>query len=77
MRPRSWTAALAAVVSLVIVSLAGCASTGSGGAFTLSTTAVSGPPGTGFDSGLVSVGRLDAMYGAKAGRVLPTCARSR
>ena len=36
-------------------------------AFALSTTAVQGAPETGFDSGLVSVGRLDAMYGAKAG----------
>jgi Raf kinase inhibitor-like YbhB/YbcL family protein len=39
----------------------------SGGAFSLSTTAVQGAPETGFDSGLVSVGRLNAMYGAKAG----------
>jgi len=36
------------------------------GIFSVSTTAVSGPPETGFDSGLVSVGRLDAVYGAKA-----------
>jgi Raf kinase inhibitor-like YbhB/YbcL family protein len=36
-------------------------------AFALSTTAVQGAPETGFDSGLVSVGRLDVMYGAKAG----------
>lgn len=35
-------------------------------AFALSTTAVQGAPETGFDSGLVSVGRLDVMYGAKA-----------
>lgn len=42
---------------------------GGGGdaAFALSTTAAQGAPETGFDSGLVSVGRLDAMYGAKAG----------
>jgi hypothetical protein len=40
---------------------------GSGSEFSLSTTAVSGPAETGFDSGLVSVGRLDALYGAKAG----------
>jgi len=35
--------------------------------FTLATTAVSGGPETGFDSGLVSVGRLDAIYGSKPG----------
>ena len=35
--------------------------------FTLSTPAVQGPAETGFDSGLVSVGRLNAIYGAKAG----------
>ena len=68
MRARFITAALAAAASLVVVSLAGCASmSGGGGPFTLSSTAVSGPPETGFDSGLVSVGRLDAMYGAKPG----------
>jgi len=36
-------------------------------AFSLSTTAVQGPAETGFDSGLVSIGRLNAIYGAKAG----------
>ncbi len=35
------------------------------GAFAVSTTAVQGPPETGFDSGLTSVGRLNAMYGAR------------
>jgi Raf kinase inhibitor-like YbhB/YbcL family protein len=61
--------AAAVVFSVVLLSLAGCTSMadGKGTAFTVSTTAVSGPPETGFDSGLVSVGRLDAMYGAKAG----------
>jgi len=67
MKTRCRAAVLAAVASLFVVSLAACASMGSGAAFTLSTTAVSGPPETGFDSGLVSVGRLDAMYGAKPG----------
>ena len=55
---------------VVLVSLAGCVSMSDGKAhtaFSLSSTAVSGAPETGFDSGLVSVGRLDAMYGAKAG----------
>ncbi len=37
------------------------------GTFSLSTTAVSGSPETGFDSGLVSVGRLAAMYGIAPG----------
>jgi Raf kinase inhibitor-like YbhB/YbcL family protein len=62
-------APIAAIVSIVLLSLAGCASTGGAAAasFALSTTAVSGSPETGFDSGLVSVGRLDAMYGARAG----------
>jgi Raf kinase inhibitor-like YbhB/YbcL family protein len=36
------------------------------GTFSLSTNAVQGPPETGFDSGLASVGRLKAAYGAKA-----------
>ncbi len=35
--------------------------------FSLSTTAVQGPPETGFDSGLVSVGRLMDIYGGKPG----------
>lgn len=67
MKTRFRFAVLAAAAFLFVVSLAGCASMGSGNAFTLSTTAVSGPPETGFDSGLVSVGRLDAAYGAKPG----------
>jgi Raf kinase inhibitor-like YbhB/YbcL family protein len=61
---------VAAAVAAVLLGLVGCASMSesrSSGSFTLSTTAVSGPPETGFDSGLVSVGRLDAKYGAKAG----------
>lgn len=56
--------------SLVLLGLVGCASmsgSGGGGTFALRTNAVKGGPETGFDSGLVSVGRLDAMYGAKAG----------
>jgi Raf kinase inhibitor-like YbhB/YbcL family protein len=47
--------------------MSGAGSGGGDAAFALSTTAVQGAPETGFDSGLVSVGRLDAMYGAKAG----------
>jgi Raf kinase inhibitor-like YbhB/YbcL family protein len=35
-------------------------------AFTVTSPAVSGPSETGFDSGLVSAGRLDAQYAAKA-----------
>jgi len=35
--------------------------------FTVTSPAVSGPPETGFDSGLVSAGRLDVQYAAKAG----------
>lgn len=34
-------------------------------AFAVEVKVVSGAPETGFDSGLVSIGRLDAMYGAK------------
>jgi Raf kinase inhibitor-like YbhB/YbcL family protein len=37
------------------------------GDFSLSTTALVGPTETGFDSGLRSVGRLDAAYAAKPG----------
>jgi len=60
---------MAAIVSVVLLCIAGCASLSEGksGAFALSTTAVQGAPETGFDSGLVSIGRLNAMYGAKAG----------
>lgn len=36
-------------------------------AFSASTTVVSGPPETGFDSGLVSVGRIQAKYAAAPG----------
>lgn len=70
MNHRFRVAPIAAAVSIVLLSLAGCASMPGGASaapFTLSTTAVSGDPETGFDSGLVSVGRLDAIYGAKAG----------
>ncbi|HUI70266.1 MAG TPA: YbhB/YbcL family Raf kinase inhibitor-like protein [Spirochaetia bacterium] len=35
--------------------------------FTVTSPAVSGPSETGFDSGLISAGRLDAQYAAKAG----------
>ena len=35
--------------------------------FTVTTPAIAGPPEIGFDSGLSSAGRLDAMYAAKAG----------
>jgi len=60
---------MAAIVSVVLLCIAGCASLSEGksGAFALSTTAVQEAPETGFDSGLVSIGRLNAMYGAKAG----------
>jgi Raf kinase inhibitor-like YbhB/YbcL family protein len=66
---RSRAAAIAAV-SIVLLCFAGCASTSGGsstGAFTVSTSAVQGGPETGFDSGLVSVGRLKEIYGAKPG----------
>jgi Raf kinase inhibitor-like YbhB/YbcL family protein len=66
MRSPLRVAAITAAVSLLVVSLAGCA-TMSGGSFALSTTAVSGPPETGFDSGLTSVGRLADQYGARPG----------
>ena len=67
MSHRFRVAQIAAVVSVVLLCLGGCASMGQSGSFSLSTTAVQGGPETGFDSGLVSVGRLNAMYGAKAG----------
>jgi len=57
----------AIAVALFVAALAGCASMSTGGTFSLSTTAVSGPPETGFDSGLVSIGRLNSMYGAAPG----------
>jgi Raf kinase inhibitor-like YbhB/YbcL family protein len=69
MKPR-FAAALQAASLLALMSLAGCVSMSGGtdtAAFAVSTTAVQGPAETGFDSGLVSIGRLDAMYGAKAG----------
>jgi Raf kinase inhibitor-like YbhB/YbcL family protein len=59
-----------AVAAAILLGLVGCASMSesrSSGAFSLGTTAVRGPAETGFDSGLVSVGRLDVAYGAKAG----------
>jgi len=40
--------------------------TASAQSFTVASPAVSGPSETGFDSGLVSAGRLDAQYAAKA-----------
>jgi Raf kinase inhibitor-like YbhB/YbcL family protein len=56
------------VLTVVLLSVAGCASMSEGkGSFALSTTAVQGPAETGFDSGLVSVGRLQEIYGARAG----------
>ena len=70
MNHRFKVASIAAVASVVLLCLAGCASMSEGqstASFSLSTTAVQGGPETGFDSGLVSVGRLNAMYGAKAG----------
>jgi Raf kinase inhibitor-like YbhB/YbcL family protein len=69
-RSRFGVFSFATTVIVVLLSLAGCASMSEGkgnAAFSLSTTAVSGAPETGFDSGLTSVGRLNAMYGAKAG----------
>jgi Raf kinase inhibitor-like YbhB/YbcL family protein len=59
-----------ATLVVVLLALAGCSSMSDGKAntaFSLSTTAVSGAPETGFDSGLVSVGRLNGVYGARAG----------
>ena len=78
MRSRVAFVSIAFVFSAVVLALGGCASmSGGGGTFSLSTTAVSGPAETGFDSGLVSIGRLDAMYGAKARHdqpaVVPFC----
>lgn len=67
MRSPFRAAMIAGAVGLFVAALAGCASMSGGGSFTLSTTAVSGPPETGFDSGLVSVGRLAAVYGAAPG----------
>ena len=70
MNRRFRVASIATIVSVILLGLAACASTsgGKGGSsFALSTTAVQGAPETGFDSGLVSVGRLNAKYGAKAG----------
>ncbi len=66
MRPRFLAAAIAASAALFAAALAGCA-TMSDGTFALSSTAVSGSPETGFDSGLVSVGRLKDLYGARPG----------
>ncbi len=53
------------IISWVFVLAA--AATATGQAFTVTSPAVSGPPQTGFDSGLISAGRLDAQYAAKAG----------
>ena len=64
----SRTLRYSALLSVVLLAAAGCASMAEGkGAFALSTTAVRGPAETGFDSGLVSVGRLQDTYGARAG----------
>jgi Raf kinase inhibitor-like YbhB/YbcL family protein len=67
MKFRIGIASCATAVAAVLLSLSGCVSMSEGQAFTLSSPAVHGAPETGFDSGLVSVGRLDALYGAKAG----------
>jgi len=69
-RSRRGVIPVMATIFIVAISLAACTTMSegkAGAAFSLSSTAVSGAPETGFDSGLVSVGRLDAMYGAKAG----------
>ncbi len=50
-----------------LLAMAGCATAPAAAGFTLSTTAIQGPPETGFDSGLVSVGRLKDIYGARPG----------
>ncbi|MGA2762527.1 MAG: YbhB/YbcL family Raf kinase inhibitor-like protein [Spirochaetia bacterium] len=42
------------------------ASTAGAAGFTVSSPAVSGPPETGFDSGLTSAGRLDSVYAARS-----------
>lgn len=70
MMSRFGRAPAAAIFTAVLFSLAGFAAAAEavGNApFSLSTTAVQGGAETGFDSGLVSVGRLKAIYGAKAG----------
>ncbi|HET6452525.1 MAG TPA: YbhB/YbcL family Raf kinase inhibitor-like protein [Spirochaetia bacterium] len=65
---RFTTRRLVVIVAAGLLVLDGCASMSEGkNAFSLSTTAVQGPAETGFDSGLVSIGRLNAIYGAKAG----------
>jgi Raf kinase inhibitor-like YbhB/YbcL family protein len=69
-RYRFGIASCATIAAVAVLALAGCATMSEGkgnAAFSLSTTAVSGQPETGFDSGLVSIGRLNAMYGAQAG----------
>ncbi|HTP59394.1 MAG TPA: YbhB/YbcL family Raf kinase inhibitor-like protein, partial [Spirochaetia bacterium] len=52
-------------ISVVLI-LAG-ALAASAQAFTVTSPAVSGPSETGYDSGLVSAGRMDAQYAAKPG----------
>ncbi len=55
-------------LAVALAALGACATTSEGkGAFSLSTTAVQGPAETGFDSGLVSIGRLQSVYGARPG----------
>jgi Raf kinase inhibitor-like YbhB/YbcL family protein len=57
---------MVAAFSVLVFALAGCATMpGGAGTFSLSTTAVQGPPETGFDSGLVSIGRLADIYAIK------------
>ena len=70
MRSRFGGASCAVIFSVVLLWLAGCASMSEGqanAAFAVATTAVQGPRETGFDSGLVSVGRLNPRFGARAG----------
>ena len=63
-RPTASRLALLLAAALLILGAFGASAQAM---FSLSTTAVQGPPETGFDSGLVSVGRLADVYGAKPG----------
>ena len=51
---------------LALVFTAAGASSAFAAGFTVTSAAISGQPETGFDSGLVSAGRLDAQYAAKS-----------
>lgn len=57
----------AAVAAVAVLVLVGCASMARSTEFSISTSAVTGPPETGFDSGLISVGRLEREFGAAPG----------